>query len=121
MLSTGRITPRPRRKRTSSMSAAWYVELTLEALVPGQWVKEHRFHAARRWRFDYALVERMIAIEVEGVSRGLSRHTTIAGYRADCEKYRTAAALGWCVFRFTQDECDRTFHVELAELLELRP
>ena len=66
---------------------------------------EWRFHPIRRWRFDYAIPEHMIALEVEGVtSRGKSRHTTISGYKKDCEKYNAAQLLGWRVLRYTQDQ-----------------
>jgi very-short-patch-repair endonuclease len=65
--------------------------------------REHRFHPTRRWRFDFAWPEHMLAAEVEGLNpRGKSRHTTVTGYRADCEKYNAAALLGWRVLRFEQ-------------------
>lgn len=65
--------------------------------------REHRFHENRRWRFDFAWPEHMLAAEVEGLNpRGKSRHTTVTGYRADCEKYNNAALLGWRVLRFEQ-------------------
>jgi len=66
-------------------------------------VREHRFHAKRRWRFDFAWPDLMIAVEIEGGtwSRGQSRHTSGKGYEGDCEKYSTAAIDGWCVIRAT--------------------
>lgn len=82
--------------------ALWY-----QMKLVGIWVgfeKEHRFHDTRKWRFDFANPEEMIAVEVEGLSRGKSRHTTFAGYRGDCEKYNEAAILGWKVLRFTDKE-----------------
>ena len=64
---------------------------------------EFKFHPERKWRFDFALPTVKIAVEVEGlVYRGKSRHTTIAGYAADCEKYNQALVLGWRVLRYTQ-------------------
>lgn len=71
----------------------------------GPFVPEYRFHPTRRFRFDYAYTDQKIAIEIEGLTRpGVkSRHTDNNGYKADCEKYNEAAALGWRVFRFTQD------------------
>jgi len=67
------------------------------------WVREHRFHDKRRWRFDFAHLELKLAIEVEGLCAEWqkSRHTTIKGYIADCEKYNAAALLGWTVLRYT--------------------
>jgi very-short-patch-repair endonuclease len=58
--------------------------------------REYAFHPTRRWRFDFASPLLKVAVEIEG--RG--RHQTVAGVRADCEKYNSAAALGWRVFRF---------------------
>lgn len=75
-------------------------------LVPVE--QEYRFHPERRWRFDFALPEKMIAIEIDGgnrlavVSRGgravaVGRHTADADYEKLCE----AAILGWRILRFT--------------------
>lgn len=63
--------------------------------------REYRFHPSRRWRFDFAIPEHMVAIEIEGGTWARGRHTRGDGYEKDCEKYNTAAFLGWRVFRFT--------------------
>jgi very-short-patch-repair endonuclease len=84
---------------------------TLEALVdnlaiaadtPG--VLEHRFHPIRRWRFDAAFPERMVAIEVDGGAFIGGRHTRGAGFKADCEKLNAAALHGWRIFRFLPEQ-----------------
>jgi hypothetical protein len=62
---------------------------------------EYRFHEVRRWRFDAAIPELLLAVEYEGGSPGRSRHTSFTGYSNDCQKYSTAAAMGWWVLRFT--------------------
>lgn len=64
-------------------------------------VQEYRFHPVRRWRFDFAWPDLMVAAEVEGGTWARGRHTRGAGFEADCEKYNTAASLGWRVLRFT--------------------
>lgn len=65
-------------------------------------VREYQFLPDRKWRFDAAFVEAMIAIEIEGgTSFGKSRHSRGQGFENDCKKYNAATALGWCVFRFT--------------------
>lgn len=63
-------------------------------------VQEHRFHATRRWRFDLAWPDRMIAVEVDGGVWSGGRHTRGAGFVGDCEKANEATAMGWRVFRF---------------------
>ena len=66
-------------------------------------VKEHQFHPKRRWRFDYAIIEHKIAIEVEGGVWTGGRHTRPQGFLGDIEKYNTATLMGWRVFRVTPD------------------
>jgi hypothetical protein len=59
--------------------------------------REHKFHPTRKWRFDFALVEKKIGIECEGLTNPAlkSRHTTNSGFEQDCEKYDEAAIYGW--------------------------
>ena len=65
------------------------------------YVKELKFHPKRKWRFDFAIESLRIAIEYEGIMSEKSRHTTITGMSADCDKYNAAQLLGWKVLRFT--------------------
>ena len=62
-------------------------------------VKEHKFHPLRKWRFDYAIIELKICIEIEGGIFTQGRHIRPMGFIKDMEKYNTAAALGWKVIR----------------------
>jgi very-short-patch-repair endonuclease len=64
-------------------------------------VSEYRFHPSRRWRFDYALPQHSVAIEVEGGVWTQGRHTRGKGYLGDLAKYNEATILGWRVLRFT--------------------
>ena len=64
-------------------------------------VKEYKFHPERRWRFDYAIPEHKIALEVEGGVWTQGRHTRPQGFLGDIEKYNTATLMGWRVFRTT--------------------
>jgi very-short-patch-repair endonuclease len=64
-------------------------------------VREFRFAAPRRWRFDFAWVPEHVAVEVDGGSWSGGRHTSGSGFEADCEKLSEAAALGWRVLRVT--------------------
>lgn len=70
-------------------------------------VKEFRFHPVRLWRFDYAIPEYKIALEVEGGVWTGGRHTSSVGFLGDMEKYNTATLMGWRVFRTTPDELYR--------------
>lgn len=80
-------------------------------------VAEHVFFPGRKWRFDYAIIEHKIAIEVEGATYKKTtfkskktgenitvmggRHNIGEGYLNDMEKYNAAAMIGWRVFRVT--------------------
>lgn len=82
-------------------------------------IKEFRFHPKRQWRFDYAIPEQQIAIEVEGgvfkkrkylskrtgelITTIGGRHNSVKGFIGDMEKYNAAALLGWRVFRVQPD------------------
>lgn len=66
--------------------------------------REYKFHPERRWRFDFAIPEKRIAIECEGgtwLKKG--GHTTGSGYAKNCEKYNAAIESGWLVLRYTGD------------------
>lgn len=63
--------------------------------------RELRFHPSRRWRFDFAWPDRMLAFEIEGGTWTGGRHVTGQGFQADCLKYAEAMRLGWKVYRVT--------------------
>ena len=62
---------------------------------------EHPFalELGRKWRFDWAWVNRAIALEIEGGAWIGGRHNRGSGFVKDLEKYNTAALLGWRIFR----------------------
>ena len=59
--------------------------------------REYQFDAQRKWRFDFAWPDKMVAVEIEG--RG--RHQSVKGFADDIEKYNAAELAGWTVLRFT--------------------
>ncbi len=63
--------------------------------------REFLFHKRRKWRFDFAWPDLLIAVEVEGGVFSGGRHVRGQGYESDCEKYNEAQLLGWMVLRFT--------------------
>jgi len=62
--------------------------------------EEYKFLKDRRFRFDFAWVGKMVAVEIEGGIWNKSRHTNPSGFEKDCEKYNLATKAGWMVFRF---------------------
>ena len=77
--------------------------LALQCDGIGGWVTEFRFHPPRRFRWDFAWPERMLAVEVDGGTWSGGRHTRGAGFEADCRKINLGILAGWRVLRFTTD------------------
>lgn len=69
-------------------------------------MREYQFAApARRWRFDFAWLDKGVAVEIDGgqfAPRG-GRHNT----DKDREKLNEAAARGWRVLRFSGQQVER--------------
>lgn len=88
----------------SELEAELALHIRVSDVLPTP-VREHRFHPKRRWRFDFAWPDVMLACEVEGLTRNSNtgRHQTIAGAKADMEKYEAAMLLGWTVYRCHRD------------------
>lgn len=91
-------------RRLNEQELRFYVRIADLGLHPEI---EFRFHHARKWRFDIALVDKMIAVEIEGGSWIGGRHSRGPGFRKDCEKYNTATRMGWRVLRYTPDMIDQ--------------
>ena len=73
----------------------------LRALKLPEPVREYRFAPPRRWKFDFAWLDLLLAVEIEGGTWSGGRHTRGAGFEKDCEKYCEAVLLGWRVLRCT--------------------
>ncbi len=79
------------------------IEIALN-LLKVKYEKEYQFAKPRKFRFDYAIPNKKIAIEYEGLNwnpHTKSRHLTLTGYSKDCEKYNLAVLNGWKVLRYT--------------------
>lgn len=87
-----------------------------QLLAPGQPepATQHRFCDFRRWRFDFAWPERMVAVEIQGGHWSGGRHVRGKGYQADCEKHNAATLRGWRLLHFTSDDLDHR-PVEVVE------
>lgn len=79
---------------------------TLQQLTRHTITPEYRFYPPRRWRFDYAIIDLKIAIEIEGGAYSGGRHVRGKGYIADMEKYNRATIEGWRVLRYTPQQID---------------
>lgn len=91
--------------------------LTPDARAEYVLVREYHFHEGRDWRFDFACLRSQVAVEIEGGTRGKSRHTSYKGFREDCEKYNAAALAGWRVFRLTGEMITPEWVERIREVL----
>lgn len=69
-------------------------------------VKQHVFHPQRDWRFDFAWVEKKIAVEVQGgIYIPFTGHNNGAAMERDYEKFNAATRFGWALFLFGPSQC----------------
>ena len=108
--------PKPKRKKgkrgPSEGEVAFANQVHLLGLPPP--VAEYKFHATRRWRFDFAWPSIKLAVEIEGAIYQQGRHTRGSGFAADTVKYNTATLDGWRVLRFPTD---RALNGEAAQIV----
>lgn len=103
----------PKRAETDLFTLLIRTDLRLDC------VKELEFCPGRKWRFDYALPEVKIAVEVEGgtyktrtyrnkdgvlITTTGGRHNSATGFLGDMEKYNSATVLGWRLIRVVPAE-----------------
>ncbi|MBI5727552.1 MAG: hypothetical protein HY965_06845 [Ignavibacteriales bacterium] len=82
--------------------------------------RNYRFLTDRRFKFDFAIPKRMIAIEFEGGIYAGGRHVRGKGYDNDCKKYTLAAQADWKLWRYTTEDVKGEFGVwELAVRIQL--
>jgi len=63
--------------------------------------REFQFCPGRRWAFDFAWPDFMVAVEIEGGVWSGGRHVRPEGFEKDIEKYNAATKLGWRTYRFS--------------------
>jgi len=80
----------------------------LNAMTNSIFTPEYKFDEKRKWRFDFALIDKKIAIEVNGGVYTNGRHTRGKGYINDMEKLNKAVELGWRVLQYTPQQCVQT-------------
>jgi len=91
--------PRPTSKHEATLELQFKVDPVMSRSKYGKPVREYKFDAKRKWRFDFAWPSLMFAVEVEGLTHDGGRHQRIAGFEADLEKYQAAMLQGWTVYR----------------------
>lgn len=84
--------------------------------IPSLPVEEYQFHPKRRWRFDFAWPEYLIAVEVQG-GGPRHHHATRVGVENDYVKTCTAQAMGWRVFPMTPRQFAATFGQSVMALV----
>ena len=67
-------------------------------------VREARFHAKRRWRWDLSWPAERVAVECDGGTWKGGRHSQGTGFESDCEKANEGQLLGWLVLRATTNQ-----------------
>lgn len=92
--------PRAKRPEISQLESGFLYFLRIHGFDEPPFV-HYRFHPTRRWEFDFAWPETMIAVEMEGGVFTKGGHVRGLHYTSDCEKYNEAQLLGWKVYRFT--------------------
>lgn len=80
---------------------------------------ECHFHPERAWRFDRALIDKLIAIESHGGGFVGGRHGREAGMSDDFQKHNAATALGWRLFYCTTSMLNNDPESIFAPILEL--
>ena len=76
-------------------------------------VAEHRFAPPRRWRFDHAWPDHLLALEVQGGLFVQGRHSRGAALLKEHEKLNEAAAQGWRVLFTTPKDLESTTTLDL--------
>ena len=84
----------------------------LKQITNKEVISEYRFHPTRKWRFDYAIPEFKIAIEIDGGVFIQGRHNRGSGYVKDMEKFNEAAILGWRILKFTPQQIKKEQWIE---------
>jgi hypothetical protein len=80
---------------------------------------EFRFDPIRKWRFDWAWPEFLVAVEVEGGTWNRGAHVRGGHYESDLEKYNAAASNRWLVLRYTPTMLNRNPEKCIGEVFQV--
>ena len=114
-------TKEPKDKAPKKANSYALFQKSLESYLGTQIDSEVTFCKGRKFRFDFAIVDKKIAIEIEGGIFSGGRHTRGAGFAKDMEKYNIAVENGWVVLRYSPAETKKTSTFEqIKQVLNLR-
>lgn len=85
---------------------------TLQSYLGTEIESEVMFCKGRKFRFDFAITSKKIAIEIEGGIYTNGRHTRGGGFTKDMEKYNLAIENGWVVLRYSPQQINKTITFE---------
>jgi very-short-patch-repair endonuclease len=101
------------KKAERQKNENWFVNRW--KLIGGQkYKREFRFHPRRKWRFDFAIPEVKVAVEIDPAAHKLYWNS----YLRDVKKMNEALFLGWQVFRITGQmiKADDVYFLEKLKL-----
>ncbi len=90
---------RPRVSRVPKTEAPALFFAALASAGLSEPLREHMFHATRKWRFDYAWPQYLIALEVDGGIWVNGGHNRGAQMLKTWEKENEAVCMGWRILR----------------------
>lgn len=90
-----------RRIMASTLERGFAVIWGLYGSHPAQ--EQVVFHPEREWMLDFAWINRLIALEIQGGGFAYGRHNRPTGQRQDCEKNNAAIMLDWRILTATTD------------------
>lgn len=103
---------------TSYLEEMFLNQLTENNLINGM-QREFVFRPDRKWRFDFAWLKEMVAVEIQGgIWLGKSGgHTSKKGFDNDCEKRNEAVIDGWRILHFTADQVRSGYALDVIKRL----
>lgn len=95
--------PHRKKKDAGAEAKAWITQYLTDLCAGEGWHLHLESYVVpgRKFKADWAIPDKMVMVEYEGLNSAKSRHTTIGGYTTDTEKYNLAQAAGWRVVRVT--------------------
>jgi very-short-patch-repair endonuclease len=114
-------TKEPKDKPPKKANQYALFQKSLESYLGCKVDNEVMFCKGRKFRFDFAIIDRKIAIEIEGGIFSGGRHTRGAGFAKDMEKYNIAIENGWVVLRYSPAETKKTTtFTQIKNVYEIR-